>query len=328
MSNTNLDYKSYPANSNNYTVGRAGKSIKKVTIHHMAGVLTAKQCGSIFQDPTRKASSNYGIGKNGELGLYVDEENTSYADANLESNRTSVTIECSNNETGGDWKVSDKVLNKLIELITDIFKRYRITKAIKGETITWHSMYSATTCPGDYLRSKMDYICSQVNKKLEETEKEETEDKKPITTVTVTTDKGLNLRKEAFASSSVLGAFAKGTVLPIYEVKKNWGKTDGGWICLDYTSYKYNTENNSKKYEVGRYKVTANVLTVRTGAGTNYDWKKFNELTANAQSQIVKLCGYKPNGLCKGVLCDVSKVDGNWGQIPSGWICLDYCEKV
>lgn len=29
-----------------------------------------------------------------------------------------------------------------------------------------------------------------------------------------------------------------------------------------------------------------------------------------------------------GVLCDVSKVDGNWGQIPSGWICLDYCKKV
>lgn len=329
MSNTSLDYKSYLANSSNYTVGRAGKSIKKVTIHHMAGILTAKQCGSIFQDANRKASSNYGIGKNGELGLYVDEANTSYADANLESNRTSVTIECSNSETGGDWKVSDKVLNKLIELITDIFKRYGITKAIKGKTITWHSMYSETTCPGDYLRSKMDYICVEVNKKLNnDTEKEETDEKKPITKVTVTTDKGLNLRKEAKTSSAVLSAFSKGTIIPIYEVKNNWGKTDGGWVCLDYTSYKYNTENTSKKYEVGRYKVTANVLTVRTGAGTNYDWKKFSELTSNAQEQIVKLCGYKPNGLCKGVVCDVSKISRNWGQIPSGWICLDYCEKV
>ena len=147
MVKTSLDYKSYLANSNNYTVGRAGKKVKKVTIHHMAGILTAKQCGTIFQDPNRKASSNWGIGKNADLGLYVDEENTSYADANLESNRTSVTIECSNCETGGDWKVSDKVLNKLIELIADIFKRHGITKAIKGETITWHSMYSATTCP-------------------------------------------------------------------------------------------------------------------------------------------------------------------------------------
>ena len=325
MSNTNLDYKSYPANSNNYTVGRAGRKIEKVTIHHMAGILTAKQCGSIFQDESRHASSNYGIGKNGEIGLYVDEANTSYADANLESNRTSVTIECSNQETGGDWKVSDKVLNKLIDLITDIFKRNEITKAVKGETITWHSMYSATTCPGDYLRSKIDYICKQVNIDLGNTVEII---EKPITTVTVTTEKGLNLRKEANTSSSVLGAFSKGTIIPIYEVKKNWGRTDGGWICLDYTSYKNNTDSTSKKYTVGRYKVTAEILTVRTGAGTNYDWKKFSELTANAQEQIVKLCGYKPNGLCKRVICDVSKVDGNWGQIPSGWICLDYCEKV
>lgn len=142
-----VDYKSYPANLNNYTIGRAGKKVKKVTIHHMGGILTAKQCGLIFQDPNRKASSNYGIGKNGEIGLYVGEENTSYADANLESNRTSITIECSNSEIGGDWKVSNKVLNKLIDLIVDIFKWYGITKAIKGETITWHSMYSATTCP-------------------------------------------------------------------------------------------------------------------------------------------------------------------------------------
>lgn len=297
MGNTNLDYKKYKANSNNYTVGRAGKTIKKVTIHHMAGVLTAKQCGIIFQDENRKASSNYGIGKNGEIGLYVDEENTSYADNNLESNRTSVTIECSNSKTGVDWPVSDKVLNKLIELITDIFKRNGIEKAIKGETITWHSMYSATTCPGDYLRSKMDYICEKVNEKLGKETSSTNETK--ITEVTVTTDKGLNLRKEANTSSAVLGSFSKGTVIPIYEVKKNWGKTDGGWICLDYTSYNLNTESSSKKYRTGRYEVTADVLTVRKEPSTSSDWLRYSQLTSNAQKQVYEKCGYKPNGLCK-----------------------------
>lgn len=296
MGNTSLEYKEYKAHSNNYTVGRAGNKIKKVTIHHMAGVLTANQCGKIFQDANRKASSNYGIGKNGEIGLYVDEENTSYADANLESNRISVTIECSNSETGGDWPVSDKVLNKLIELIVDIFKRNGITKAIKGETITWHSMYSATTCPGDYLRSKMDYICKEVNIKLGNTIEI---DKKPLTEVTITTDKGLNLRKEANTSSAVLGAFSKGTVIPIYEVKKNWGKTDGGWVCLDYTSYNSNTESSSKKYTTGRYEVTADVLTVRKEPSTSSDWLRYSQLTSNAQKQVYEKCGYKPNGLCK-----------------------------
>lgn len=166
MSNSSLITATYKAHSNNYTVGRSGRKIEKVTIHHMAGVLTAKQCGSIFQNGNRKASSNYGIGKNGEIALFVDEANTSYADANWDSNCKSVTIECSNEKTGGDWIVSDTVLNSLINLIADIFERNGIKKAIKGETITWHSMYSATTCPGNYLRSKMDYIAEEVNKKL------------------------------------------------------------------------------------------------------------------------------------------------------------------
>lgn len=166
MSNSSLATEKYMAHSNNYSVGRSGRKIEKVTIHHMAGVLTAKQCGSIFQDGNRQASSNYGIGKNGEIALFVDEANTSYADANWDSNCKSVTIECSNSKSGGDWLVSDKVLSSLIKLIADIFKRNGIKKAIKGETITWHSMYSATTCPGNYLRSKMDYIVEKVNEKL------------------------------------------------------------------------------------------------------------------------------------------------------------------
>lgn len=166
MSNSSLITATYKAHSNNYSVGRSGRKIEKVTIHHMAGVLTAKQCGSIFQNGSRSASSNYGIGKNGEIALFVDEANTSYADANWDSNCKSVTIECSNNKTGGDWTVSDTVLNSLINLIADIFKRNGIKKAVKGKTITWHSMYSATACPGNYLRSKMDYIVEEVNKKL------------------------------------------------------------------------------------------------------------------------------------------------------------------
>lgn len=166
MSNSSLATEKYMAHKNNYTVGRSGRKIEKVTIHHMAGVLTAKQCGSIFQNGSRSASSNYGIGKNGEIALFVDEANTSYADANWDSNCKSVTIECSNNKTGGDWTVSDTVLNSLINLIADIFKRNGIKKAVKGKTITWHSMYSATACPGNYLRSKMDYIVEEVNKKL------------------------------------------------------------------------------------------------------------------------------------------------------------------
>ena len=42
---------------------RNGSQIDKITIHHMAGNLTAEECGYVFQ--TREASANYGIDSDG-----------------------------------------------------------------------------------------------------------------------------------------------------------------------------------------------------------------------------------------------------------------------
>ena len=146
MSNSSLINVNVPAHSNNYTVGRSGRKIEYIAIHHMAGILTAKQCGAIFQNGNRKASSNYGIGKDADVGLFVDEANTSYCNSNWDSNCKSVTIEVSNCSLGGNYPVSDNVLNKLIELVADIAKRNNIT-LVKGKTLVWHRMYTATTCP-------------------------------------------------------------------------------------------------------------------------------------------------------------------------------------
>jgi len=88
------------------------------------------------------------------------------------------------------------------------------------------------------------------------------------------------------------------------------------------------TKKTSSKYTTGTYEVTASLLNVRKGAGTSYEIKKYTELTANAQAQVYKLSGKKPNGLVKGCQCNVTEVKGSWGQIPSGWICLDYCKKL
>ena len=57
------------------------------------------------------------------------------------------------------------------------------------------------------------------------------------TTGTYTTTIGLNIRKEANADSEVVGSYAKGEVITILEVKDGWGKTDKGWINLNYTEY-------------------------------------------------------------------------------------------
>ena len=83
-------------------------------------------------------------------------------------------------------------------------------------------------------------------------------------------------------------------------------------------------------YKTGTYRVNTTVLNVRSGAGTGYAVKRFNQFTANARYQIKKLnSGKACNGYVKGLVCTVSRVSNNcWGKTPSGWVCLKYCERV
>lgn len=164
MSKSSLATEIYPAYAGNYTQGRSGRKIEAITIHHMAGKLTARQCGSIFQTVGRNGSSHYGVGYEGEIACYVEEENTAWTNSNWDSNCKSVTIETANNINGGNWSVSDKSLNSLIKLVADIGKRNNLGTLIKGKNVTWHSMFANTTCPGEYLRSKMQYIADEANK--------------------------------------------------------------------------------------------------------------------------------------------------------------------
>lgn len=162
MSKSSLTQIIVPADEGNYTKGRSGRSIEAITIHHMAGRLTAEQCGRIFQAKGRYGSSHYGVGYDGSIANYVDEEDTAWTNSNWDSNCKSVTIETSDNDNS--WYVNDITLNALIKLVADIAKRRNLGKLVPGKNLTWHSMFTNTTCPGDYLRSKMQYIADEANK--------------------------------------------------------------------------------------------------------------------------------------------------------------------
>ena len=228
-----------------YTKGRIYNNkpvdIEKITIHHMAGVLTAEECGNIFQG-SREASAHYGIGKDGIIGQYVDEADTAWADGNWSSNCRSVTIETSNCITGGNWEVSALVLSTLIKLVADIAKRNNLGKLVAGKNLTWHQMYAATACPGPYLLGKMEYIANEANKLNEET-KPEPKPEQPTSgyLVKINTD-CLNIREKAGTDSDVVGQITDRGVYTIVaessgQGAKNWGKlkSGAGWIALDYT---------------------------------------------------------------------------------------------
>lgn len=162
MSKSNLTQIVVPADEGNYSKGRSGRKIEQICLHHMAGRLTAEQCGKIFQQVGRYGSSHYGIGYDGRIGQYVDESDTAWTNSNWDSNCKSVTIETSDNDNS--WYVNDTTLNSLIKLVADIAKRNNLGTLVPGKNLTWHSMFTSTTCPGDYLRSKMQYIADEANK--------------------------------------------------------------------------------------------------------------------------------------------------------------------
>lgn len=82
------------------------------------------------------------------------------------------------------------------------------------------------------------------------------------------------------------------------------------------------------QYEKGSYRVTADLLNVRTGPGTDYKKKSFSSMSEDAQRKILILAGYKADGYVKGLTFTVLGTENNWGRTPSGWVCLDYCEAI
>lgn len=164
MSYSELATKYIPAHSNNY-YGPRTKEITKAIVHHMVAVWTAERCAETFQDPYRGASANYCIGNDGSIVCSLDESYIPATSSSYEADSTAVTIEVSNSIMGEPWTISEAAMKSLILLLADIAKRNKgIGSYVKGENLCWHSMYAATICPGDYLRSKMGYIADEANK--------------------------------------------------------------------------------------------------------------------------------------------------------------------
>ena len=167
MSNSSLvNLVSYSPNRS----GRRTHPITKIAIHHTAGVLTAAGIGNVFKSRSRKASCNYGVGNDAKIVLVVDEDNRSWCTSSSWCDNRAVTIEVSNCQYGGNWLISDRVLNTLIDLVTDICRRNGIKNCTytggKDGVLQMHRWYAQTSCPGPYLGSKFTYIAQEVNKRL------------------------------------------------------------------------------------------------------------------------------------------------------------------
>ena len=133
--------------------GKRTQKVSKITIHHMAGIMSAEQCANLFKNPNRQASCQYAIGNQGEIVQVVDEDNRAWTSSSDWNDQRAITFEVSNDNLQ-TWSISKKAWDSMIALCADICDRYGIVPHYTGDssgTLTEHRMFAATACPGNYI---------------------------------------------------------------------------------------------------------------------------------------------------------------------------------
>lgn len=174
MSNSPLvDYTRISPNKNS----PRNHKIDTITIHCVVGQCTAETMGNIFAPTSRQASSNYGVGTDGKIGMYVEEKDRSWCSSNAANDNRAVTIEVAS-DTKHPYAVNDRAFAALLDLVTDICKRNGIKKLVwstkkadrvnhkNGCNMTVHRDYANKSCPGDYLYNRHGEIAAEVNRRL------------------------------------------------------------------------------------------------------------------------------------------------------------------
>lgn len=174
MSNSPLvDYTRISPNKNS----PRNHKIDTITIHCVVGQCTVETLGNIFAPTSRQASSNYGVGTDGKIGMYVEEKDRSWCSSNAANDNRAVTIEVAS-DTKHPYAVNDRAFAALLDLVTDICKRNGIKKLVwstkkadrvnhkNGCNMTVHRDYANKSCPGDYLYNRHEEIAAEVNRRL------------------------------------------------------------------------------------------------------------------------------------------------------------------
>lgn len=149
--------------------------MRAIVIHHQASSLTGSQIAQVFK--ARHSSATYSIASDGTITQHVSEADRPWTTSGADPDDRSITIEVANDSFSPTWTVSDAALQATIELCADICKRYGIKSLCyngKHGTLLRHCDYSATACPGPYIKAKTAYICAQVNAKLANTSAQKT----------------------------------------------------------------------------------------------------------------------------------------------------------
>lgn len=214
MSNSPLV--SYTKISPNRTSPR-NHEIDTITIHCVCGQASVESLGNVFAPTSRQASSNYGVGKDGRIGMYCEEKDRSWCSSSRSNDHRAITIEVAS-DTTPPYAVTEAAYNGLIDLLVDICKRNPGIKTLKWkgdksligqvdkQNMTVHRWFAATACPGDYLYERHAQIAAEVNARLDG----DTPVEKPIEKPTATNKDSYTLKAFVKDTQKVTGAAVDG----------------------------------------------------------------------------------------------------------------------
>lgn len=306
MAYTNSKLVNYTKISPNRSVNRNHK-IDTVSIHCVVGQCSVETLGSIFASTSKEASSNYGIGYDGRIGMYVEEKDRSWCTSSASNDNRAITIEVAS-DTYHPYRVNDAAYKSLIKLLVDICKRngikelkWKADKSLIGQVekqnMTVHRWFANKSCPGDYLYNLHGQIAKEVNAQLG-------------SGTSSTTKKTLyRVRKTWKDVKSQKGAFND-----LSNAKKCADKNKGYSVFDENGKAVYTSKatNSASSFKV---QISISDLNIRKGPGTNY--AATGKFTGKGVFTIVET--KQGTGSAKG-----------WGKLKSGagWIALDYATRI
>lgn len=146
-----------------------------------------------------------------------------------------------------------------------------------------------------------------------------------IYTGVVSSNTNLNVRRNPKVTSTQVGSLPRGTKINIYEETTTngvkWGRTDKGWVCLQYVTLTAtgNKPSNGAEHVVVKKvgTITASALTLRKDATNNSE-----ALKTLAKGDIVTIVEQKEEATSTGTKL--------WGKVTvdgvTGWINLAYVD--
>lgn len=308
--------------------GTRTHAIDRITPHCVVGQLSASAIGGCFTSSSKKASCNYGIGKEGGVCLVVDESKRSWCSSSSSNDQRAVTIECASDATA-PYAFNSTVYNKLIALCADICKRNGKTKLIwfgdktkslnytpasNEMVLTVHRWFANKSCPGDWLYSRMGDLADKVNAKLGGSSSSASQnDNNTIKESTSSYKNGDVIKLKEGAT------YTSGKPVPAWVLKSTLYYRGSNSVGILFSTQKtgavtgtvsesmlVTSSSSSSTYVV---QVTADSLNIRKGPGTNY-----------AVVGSIK---------DKGKYTIVEEKNG-FGKLKSnaGWISLQYTKKL